>query len=147
MLGPDKLAPPIRWRRVDAFQVLFSEARDPVPDHLWDSLMQARKAPDLEGCLSIMGGAGFPKISRQQWFSSASIMLERGYPVAIISAHRITLAMVRSAAWNGAKIQAFKQAELDGALAFIGVPPVRWPHVREVARQLREGVPPHFSDG
>lgn len=145
MPGSDKLAPPIRWRRVDAYQVCFSEAQTPIPSPLWDSLMQARNAPELAGCLSIMGGDGFPQITRDQWFVSVSIMLQRGYPVAILSSHRITLAMVRSAAWNGANIRAFKGAELDEALAFMGVPAPHWPQLREVARQLREGVPPHVS--
>jgi hypothetical protein len=146
MSGPDQLAPPIRWRRVDAFQVAFSEAQIQIPEPLWDAFMQDRDAPGLAGCLSIMGGDGFPLISRHQWFVSASIMLQRGYPVAVLSAHRITLAMVRSAAWNGAKIQAFKGAELDAALAFIGAPCSRWPQLREVARQLREGSPPFESE-
>ena len=38
MPGPDKLAPPIRWRRVDAYQVCFSEAQTPIPSPQWDAL-------------------------------------------------------------------------------------------------------------
>jgi hypothetical protein len=44
---------------------------------------------------------------------------------------------VQAAGWNGANIRAFKWADLEDALAFLGVAPERHDAVRELAEQLR----------
>jgi hypothetical protein len=140
MPGPsDKADAPIRWRCVDGIHVMYAEAEVSVSEELWDACMRDRNGPEIRGCLSIIGGDGVTQISRRQWLVSASIMIQRGFPVAMLSSHRITLAMVRSAAWSGANIQAFKWAELDAALEFIGVLPSGRPTLQRVAEELRKG--------
>jgi hypothetical protein len=128
---------PLRWQLIDGLHVCFTEAEVPVSEELWDLCMASRCSPEVTGCLSIIGGDGFPQISRRQWRVSASLAIQRRFPFAMISSHRITLAMVRAASWNGANIQAYKWAELDLALAFLNVAPERSDAVREIAESLR----------
>jgi hypothetical protein len=136
-----KLAP-LRWRLIDGLHVSFVDAEVPVSEELWDMCMASRNSPEVSGCLSIIGGDGFAQISRQQWRASATITIRRRFPFAMISSHRITLAMVRAAEWSGANIRAFKWAELDDAFAFLGVAPDRYAAVRELAEQLRHASDP-----
>jgi hypothetical protein len=128
---------PVRWQLIDGLHVCFTEAEVPVSEELWDLCMASRRSPEITGCLSIIGGDGFAQISRRQWRVSASLAVQCRFPFAMISSHRITLAMVRAASWNGANIRAFKWAELDDALSFLGVAPERSQAVRDVAEMLR----------
>lgn len=130
---------PLRWRSIDGLHVSFVEAEVPISEELWDMCMACRRLPGVSGCLSIIGGDGFAEISRRQWRVSAAVAIQRRFPFAMISSHRITLAMVQAAGWSGANIRAFKWAELDLALAFLGVAPERYAAVRELAEQLRQG--------
>jgi hypothetical protein len=139
--GSNKLAP-LRWRLIDGLHVSFVEAEVPISEELWDMCMASRNSPEVRGCLSIIGGDGFAQISRRQWRVSATITIRRHFPFAMISSHRITLAMVRAAEWSGANIRAFKWAELDHALAFLGVAPHCHAAVRELAEQLRQASDP-----
>jgi hypothetical protein len=127
---------------IDGLHVSFIEAETPISEELWDLCMASRRSPEVSGVLSIIGGDGFARISRRQWRISATITIQRHFPFAMISSHRITLAMVRAAEWSGANIRAFKWAELDLALAFLGVPPERSAAVRELAEQLRNSSGP-----
>jgi hypothetical protein len=103
--------------------------------------MDARREPEVERCLSIVASDGFPEISHRQWRYAASILIERQIPCAVLSSHRSTLAIVRATAWNGANIRAFRWAEFDAALEFIGVPAQRRDHMRLVSERLRDGLP------
>jgi hypothetical protein len=140
--GPSNTLAPLRWQVIDGLHVTFAEAEVPVPEDLWDLCMASRKSPGVSACLSIIGGDGFTRISRRQWKVSATLIIQRRFPFAMISSHRFTLAMVRAAEWNGANIRAFKWAELDLAFRFLGVPQERWAAVRELAEQLRNGGDP-----
>jgi hypothetical protein len=135
--GPSNTLEPLRWRVIDGLHVSFCEAEVPVSEELWDLCMESRKPAEVSGCLSIVGGDGFAQISRRQWRVSAALAIQRRFPFAMISSHRITLAMVQAAGWNGANIRALKWAELEDALAFLGVAPERYDAVRELAEQLR----------
>lgn len=137
MPGSSNALAPLRWRTIDGLHVSFVEAEVPIAEELWDMCMESRKSPEVSSCLSIVGGDGFAQISRRQWRVSATLTIQRQFPFAMISSHRITLAMVCAAAWSGANIRTFKWAELDLALAFLGVAPERHAAVRELAEQLR----------
>lgn len=129
---------------IDGIHVSFADAEVPITEELWDMCMASRTSPEVIGCLSIIGGDGFVQISRRQWVVSATITIQRQFPLAMISSHRIMLAMVQAAGWNGANIRAFKWAELDHALAFLGVALDRYAAIREVAEQLRDASDPEL---
>lgn len=145
MLGPSDTLAPLRWRLIDGLHVCYADAEVPVPEELWDQCMASRTSPEVIGCLSIVGGDGFAQISRRQWLVSATITIQRQLPLAMISSHRMMLAMVQAAGWSGANIRAFRWAELDLALAFLGVAPERYASVREVAEQLRDASDPEHE--
>jgi hypothetical protein len=127
---------------IDGLHVSFMEAEVPVSDELWDSCMTSRTSLEVRGCLSIVGGDGFAQISARQWKVMAALTIQRRFPFAMISSHRITLAMVRAAEWSGANMRAFRWADLDLALSFLGVAPERAGAVRELAERLRNGGGP-----
>lgn len=139
---PDQLLPPARWRFVDSFVILFTEPNVPIPDDLWDQVLLAIDGEGIRGVLSATGGDGFAKISKRQWRMAASITRQRGYPVAAVTQHRITLAMTRAANWLGGNNFAFKWVHLDDALEHLKVPPERRHAFREVLQELRAGILP-----
>ncbi|MFV8749047.1 hypothetical protein ACNOYE_00690 [Nannocystaceae bacterium ST9] len=139
---PDQALPPARWRYVDDYMILFTEPNVPIPDELWDQVLLAIDGEGLRGVLSATGGDGFAKISKKQWRMSASITRQRGYPVAAVTQHRITLAMTRAANWLGGNNVAFKWVHLDDALEHLKVEPERRFAFREVLQELRAGIPP-----
>lgn len=141
MSEPPNTRAPLRWRSIDGLHVSFVEAEVPISEALWDMCMDSRNSPEVSGCLSIIGGDGFAEISHRQWRVSAALAIQRCFPFAMMSSHRITLAMVQAAGWSGANIRAFKWAELEHALAFLGVAPERYDAVRELAEQLRQPEP------
>lgn len=131
--------PPTRWRRFGDHHLMFTEADTPVPEQVWDPVMVALDDAELKGCLSIVGGDGLARLTKPQWEVSSSIINERGFPVAVITSHRVTRSMVKAASWIGGNIRAYCWAELDAALAFIGVPALQRDACRIVAEQLRAG--------
>jgi hypothetical protein len=136
--APSNTREPLRWGSIDGIHVCFCEAEVLISEELWDMCMESRASPEVTGCLSIIGGDGFAQISHRQWRVSASLLIQRRFPFAMISSHRFTLAMVQAAGWNGANIKAFKWVELDDALAFLGVAADRYDVVRKLADQLRD---------
>jgi hypothetical protein len=143
MLGSSsQRLPPARWRLVDDWLILFTEANTPIPDELWDQVLQAIDGEHLRGVLSATGGDGFAKITKKQWRLSASIIRQRAYPVSAVTEHSITLAMTRAASWLGSNTLGFKWRNLDEALAHIGVPEPQRSHASSVLHELREGIPP-----
>ncbi len=140
--APEQSLPPARWRYIDGYVLLFTAANTPIPDDLWEQVLQAIDEDGLKGVLSATGGDGFAKISKKQWRLSASITRQRGYPVAAVTQHRITLAMTRAANWLGGNNVAFKWVHLDDALEHLRVPPERRFVFREQLQELRAGIPP-----
>lgn len=139
---PEQLLPPARWRHVDEYMILFTEPNVPIPDDLWEQVLLAIDGEGVRGVLSATGGDGFAKISKRQWRMAASITRQRGYPVAAVTQHRITLAMTRATNWLGGNSVAFKWVHLDDALEHLKVPPDRRFAVREALQQLRAGITP-----
>lgn len=135
-----KRQPPMRWCRVDGTHISFVEVGVPIPDELWDQCVGSRREPSVERCLKIVAGDGFPQISHRQWRYSVSVLIERQFPVAVLTSHRSMLAIVRAASWNGARIRPFCWLELDDALAFIDVPQQQRESVRLMAERLRDGL-------
>lgn len=134
--------PPARWRLVDDWLILFTEANTVIPDDLWDQVLGAIDGENLRGVLSATGGDGFAKITKKQWRMSASIIRQRAYPVSAVTEHSITLAMTRAASWLGSNTLGFKWRHLDDALAHLGIPEVKRSTASLALHQLRDGVPP-----
>src|SRR5690606_13751641 len=93
MLGPmaePGTPPPTRWRRFGKHHLMFTEADTPVPEQIWGPVMVALDDVELKGCLSIVGGDGFARLTKPQWEVASSIIKARGFPVAVITSHRVT---------------------------------------------------------
>src|SRR5690554_4226605 len=55
--------PPTRWRRFGKHHLMFTEADTPVPEQIWGPVMVALDDVELKGCLSIVGGDGFARLT------------------------------------------------------------------------------------
>jgi len=139
---PDLTLPPARWRYVDDHMVLFTEPNVAIPDDLWDQVLLAIDVEGLRGVLSATGGDGFAKITKKQWRMAASITRQRGYAVAAVTQHRITLAMTRAANWLGGNTVAFKWVHLDDALEHLAMPHQLRQRASAALQELRDGIPP-----
>jgi hypothetical protein len=134
--------PPARWRSVGSFLVLYTVANVAIPDALWDQVLSVIDSDVHRGVLSLTGGDGLVKITRPQWRKSAAIIGRRGYPVAAITDHTVTLELTRAASWLGSNARGFRWRELEAGFEFLGVPTSERPAMREAIEQLREGVLP-----
>ncbi len=134
--------PPARWRYVDDCLILFTEANTSISDALWGEVLLALEIETVHKVLSATGGDGFAKITKKQWRLAASIIRQRGYPVATVTEHTITLAMTRAANWLGSNTIGFKWRDLDQALEHLDIAVGHQSAAKAALLQLREGVPP-----
>lgn len=143
--GSPKRLPPARWRIFDGRMILFTEPNTNISDVLWGQVLVAIDQ-DLQGVLSATGGDGYAKITKKQWRLAASIIRNRGYPVATLTEHSITLAMTRAASWLGSNTVGYKWRDLDDALTHLGIAVGRRPLASQHLLELRDGVPPLAGD-
>lgn len=134
--------PPARWRSVGSYLVLYTVANVAIPDALWDQVLSVIDSDAHLGVLSLTGGDGLVKITKPQWRKSATVIGRRGYPVAAITDHTVTLELTRAAGWLGSNARGFRWRELEAGLDFLAVPAEERGAMREAIEQLREGVLP-----
>lgn len=134
--------PPARWRLVEDWLILFTEANAPITDDLWEQVLIVIDGERLRGVLSATGGDGFAKITKKQWRMAASIIRQRAYPVATVTEHAITLAMTRAASWLGSNTLGFKWRHLDDALEHLAMPHQLRQRASAALQELRDGIPP-----
>lgn len=143
MNGSESTVPPTRWRRVGDFHLMCTDAGVPVPNELWDEVLAALDDPTLKGCISMVGDDGAPKLDKQQWTRSNTVIRKHGFKTLVMTDHRSTLAMVTASSWLGLEVQARPWAELEQGMAFLEVPIELREAFREAANQLRDRVPPY----
>lgn len=133
--------PPARWRVVGPWLVLYT-ANVPISDALWDQVLSVIDTDVHRGVLSLTGGDGLVRITKPQWRKSAAIIGKRGYPVAAITDHTLTLELTRAAGWLGSNARGFKWRDLEAGFDFLGVPAADRAQLVHAIDELREGVLP-----
>ena len=128
----------VRHAKVADWLVLFTNPEDAVGESSFDASLIAMDDDTLAGVISVIGHDGFPRVTFEQLDRIGDAFLPHEYPVAVITAHRSTRAVLRSFEWMGARIRDFSSERLDDALDWLQVPQAHRADIAVTITRLRD---------
>lgn len=122
----------LAYERIDDFLIVVHSTETPS-DSDWDRLMQ-EPLGELKGTIVVAGGT---KLDARKRKVLAERVKDARIKVAVLVSSSVARGVVTALGWLVGGYRAFAMDELDGAGAFVGVPPSQRSEVERVARELR----------
>jgi hypothetical protein len=117
--------------------------RDPAPTD-WNAYVEAIRAETRRGIdpaqmrTLVFSDGGGPNAAQRKL--TADLCECQPRPRAIVTVHRLSRAVITALRWLDPQCRAFAPSRLAEALAFLGVPGLKLPHVLRLAGEIELGL-------
>ncbi len=123
-----------QWLHVGGVVAAFT-TEGLMPIEPWEAMVRDLQTLPIRGYLGTSDGA--VQVTSTQRKMGVDAMGKRGLPTAIVTESRVTIGLVTTASWLGAKIKAFAWKEIQAATKYLGSSAAEQDEIIAAIEQMR----------